>query len=768
MKKLLCLVVVLVCGGLPHLVEGQDTIPTNPTSPYEGIKPEDCLSKILPNESIGNLGANEYLSQLVDNTVDAAQLAILSTDMPYDQKIAACDKLSGLKNQMRKAVEDIKNSPKTLADNVQNGFDASVNKLESTAFLRNTTFITCEIISLIPTDCARVAGPPGYALAAALGALQGAVEAYGQGIAKGKSSKEIVSDMKKGAAIGVVAGPALRAVGNGVKLATLANDSKTVAKEIAQKEKNLKQAESVLDGLKKELDELKKSLSGLKSNKKIAKINRKIDRIQSRINLQEVEIGFIKDELKELGEKQARVLKDSEKLLNDLFNDIVRGDFLKEELFKKWNVNNEVIKKIVNQIISKFVDDSVSAGYDVISDWLKNLDIDSFFNGEIFQNIISKFFDGQSDLHPVSPNPTDPMPNPECPNPNPVSPDSEDPAPNPECPNPIDPASDPVCPNPNPECPNPIDPASNPVCPNPNPECPNPIDPAPNPVCPNPNPESPTSNPEYQNPNLENPETSMDIDIDKILQEYFPELYPDNPNPSPEPKPTPPTPSNPNTPTVDNPNGGNQQGGQGSGGTKVNPLDPTYDPWGDVWDAMPDAVGDVCEKVLSEAEGYVGKQLDKLIAKYPGLQNVLNHIGIDGTGLVRGVVNIVGVLITAPDIGTAIGQLMDMAVNSLKQIATRLIQWGVQWLAEKLLGNLLVPQAVQWIEKTASNWLIGVATPVIDAGLDALRTQIEKCARCAGFKVAPTPPSPTTTKFVNGLINGNSGAGSNSSTFKSK
>mgnify|MGYP003342088123 CR=1 FL=1 len=86
--------------------------------------------------------------------------------------------------------------------------------------------------------------------------------------------------------------------------------------------------------------------------------------------------------------------------------------------------------------------------------------------------------------------------------------------------------------------------------------------------------------------------------------------------------------------------------------------------------------------------------------------------------------------------------------------------------AEKLLGNLLVPQAVQWIEKTASNWLVGVATPVIDAGLDALRTQIEKCARCAGFKVAPTPPSPTTTKFVNGLINGNSGTGSNTSTFK--
>ena len=267
------------------------------------------------------------------------------------------------------------------------------------------------------------------------------------------------------------------------------------------------------------------------------------------------------------------------------------------------------------------------------------------------------------------------------------------------------------------------------------------------------------------------------IDWNKILQEYFPD--PDNPNPSPEP-PTPnpsnpnadpsnpntsPNPTGPNAPSADQP-GGEQGPGSNAGGTKVDPLSPMYDPWGEVFDSMPDEVGEVCEKVLSAAEGYAGKQLDKLIAKYPGLQNVLNHLGIDGTGVVRGVVNIIGVLVTSPDLGTALGRLTDMALNSLKQIAVRLIQWGVQWLAQKLLGNMLMPQVVKWVENAVSGWAVGMATPVIDTGLQALRSQIEKCAKRAGLKINPSAPTQTTTKFVEELIsNGKKNQQSGCSVF---
>lgn len=290
---------------------------------------------------------------------------------------------------------------------------------------------------------------------------------------------------------------------------------------------------------------------------------------------------------------------------------------------------------------------------------------------------------------------------------------------------------------------------------------------------------------ENQCPAKENNEQSVDengtgeIDWNKILQEYFPEYDPDNPNPSPEsPTPNPPNPnadpSNPNTPSnpsdPSTPSTDNSRGDQGQGpdthGTKVDPLSPTYDPWGEVFDSIPEEVGDVCEKVLSAAEGYAGKQLDKLIAKYPGLQNVLNRLGIDGTGIVRGVVNIIGVLVTSPDLGTALGRLTDMALNSLKQIAVRLIQWGVQWLAQKLFGNMLIPQVVKWVENAVSGWAVGMATPVIDTGLQALRTQIEKCAKRAGLKINPSAPTQTTTKFVEELIsNGKKNQQSGTSVF---
>ena len=637
--------------------------------------------------------------------------------------------------------------------------DWGIYVLESNAVTRGATAFVCSVVALIPIDlilkATGVIGAPETAGAAlgltalgmAIGVAQSEIDAFGQGVWQKKSPEEINKDRKRAAIDGLVLSACFNVLGRIVR--TVNSTGSKILDYIAKNRANNKQRDLLvrqltkLKGLKvsalerlgtlrNELDDLYRKLHS--EGPLLNDVADKIALYQKEIQNQLREIRAITTGVN-IYERDLAAL--DKKILSDrlLFKNVLMEEL--PGLFEEFSNQQELVSSFLQWLMEHRGDSDDLTEYlpqtiEQLMEELKSFDASDWanlFSSDIFMDLIEKFFvnlqsyrfegggdnseklnseddhsdDGENDKQPGSDNKK------------------------------TDETSD-------------------------------------------------NGTGHEQTEHSEDTREGGQIDWNKILQEYFPEYYdPNNPNPSPEVPPTNPTdsntqsnpsnpntpsnPSDPNTPSMDNPRDDQGQSPD-TPGTKVDPLSPTYDPWGEVFDSIPEEVGDVCEKVLSAAEGYAGKQLDKLIAKYPGLQNVLNHLGIDGTGIVRGVVNIIGVLVTSPDLGTALGRLTDMALNSLKQIAVRLIQWGVQWLAQKLLGNMLIPQVVKWVENAVSGWAVGMATPVIDTGLQALRTQIEKCAKRAGLKINPSAPTQTTTKFVEELIsNGKKNQQSGTSVF---
>ena len=163
-------------------------------------------------------------------------------------------------------------------------------------------------------------------------------------------------------------------------------------------------------------------------------------------------------------------------------------------------------------------------------------------------------------------------------------------------------------------------------------------------------------------------------------------------------------------------------------------VTPGGDPWKAIVEQAPVIGGAIIEKVSAEVEKIVSGQIDKLIAKYPGLKSVLDRLGIDGKGIVAGVKNVLGVLFNAPDLGKALTQLGKMAIGFLKDIAAKLIDWAFEW-ALSWINNKLIPKAIDWASETLGKWADGTHNALAKKCLLCLQQQAQKLRKGAVIKV---------------------------------
>lgn len=188
-------------------------------------------------------------------------------------------------------------------------------------------------------------------------------------------------------------------------------------------------------------------------------------------------------------------------------------------------------------------------------------------------------------------------------------------------------------------------------------------------------------------------------------------------------------------------------------------VTPGVDPWQEIVNQAPVIGAAVGQKFLDEAEKLVGKQIDKLIDKCPALKLVLGKLGIDGKGIIHGVVNVIGVLVSAPNLQTAIAQLSKMGLNFLKNVAAKLIDWALEW-AVSWINNNLVPKVLDWASETLGKWADSAkAGGLIQKGLEWLQQQCQNCKKCGGIKINTAGTGKKVVDWIEGKIKAKSSPG---------
>ena len=163
-------------------------------------------------------------------------------------------------------------------------------------------------------------------------------------------------------------------------------------------------------------------------------------------------------------------------------------------------------------------------------------------------------------------------------------------------------------------------------------------------------------------------------------------------------------------------------------------VTPGVDPWQEIVNQAPVIGAAIGHKVVAEVEKFAAAQIDKLIAKCPALQKVLNKLGINGAGIINGVKNVFSVLKNAPDLQTALTKLGDMAVNFLKDIAGKLIDWALEW-AISWINNNIIPKVVDWASETLAKMAGSTNNELLQKGLAWLSDQVKNCKKCAAIKI---------------------------------
>lgn len=163
-------------------------------------------------------------------------------------------------------------------------------------------------------------------------------------------------------------------------------------------------------------------------------------------------------------------------------------------------------------------------------------------------------------------------------------------------------------------------------------------------------------------------------------------------------------------------------------------VTPGVDPWQEIVTQAPVIGAAIGHKVVAEVEKLAAAQIDKLIAKCPALQKVLNKLGINGAGIINGIKNVFSVLKNAPDLKTALTKLGDMAVNFLKDIAGKLIDWALEW-AISWINNNIIPKVIDWASETLGKMADSTNNELLQKGLACLADQVKNCKKCAAIKI---------------------------------
>lgn len=160
-------------------------------------------------------------------------------------------------------------------------------------------------------------------------------------------------------------------------------------------------------------------------------------------------------------------------------------------------------------------------------------------------------------------------------------------------------------------------------------------------------------------------------------------------------------------------------------------------PGADVWDALeknaPIIGQAVLDKCLQKAETWAAGELDKLIAKCPALKNVLDNLGINGASIVGGLKNIWNV-ISGKDLAEALTALSQLAVDWFKDLAAKLIDWGVKELIG--LANSVIAEVLDWVSDLLGKIAEDVNWSVLKDALLKLQSQLDAVRTNGAIKIS--------------------------------
>ena len=156
-------------------------------------------------------------------------------------------------------------------------------------------------------------------------------------------------------------------------------------------------------------------------------------------------------------------------------------------------------------------------------------------------------------------------------------------------------------------------------------------------------------------------------------------------------------------------------------------VTPSEDVWTALEKDIPVIGKAIGSKILAKVESYAAKQIDKFIAKHPVLQKMFGIVGLDGSSIVNGLKNIWGIFAGKGSLADKFKELGKRLVEDLKQIALRLLKWGLSKLTGWLnnLANKVLDKIIAWLGKLINN----TDSSLIRKGLEWLKSQAESCKK---------------------------------------
>lgn len=126
--------------------------------------------------------------------------------------------------------------------------------------------------------------------------------------------------------------------------------------------------------------------------------------------------------------------------------------------------------------------------------------------------------------------------------------------------------------------------------------------------------------------------------------------------------------------------------------------------------------------ILEKVNGLIDAQIAKIVQGHPFLKEVLSALNINGKSITGAVINILGVLQSAPDLQAALKGLSHLAIEGLKNMAASIISWGLSKL-EGLICNL-IDKALDWILRQLNKLTNSISNSLVREALGLLQKGI--------------------------------------------
>ena len=176
-------------------------------------------------------------------------------------------------------------------------------------------------------------------------------------------------------------------------------------------------------------------------------------------------------------------------------------------------------------------------------------------------------------------------------------------------------------------------------------------------------------------------------------------------------------------------------------------------PGADVWDAIEKnapTIGEaLIDKGLQKLEKWATKQLDKLIGKCPLLKTICDKLGINGGSIVAGIKNVWNV-IKGKDLATAFKDLSKLALDWFKNVAAKLIDWGVEILCD--LANQVISNVLKWVSDLLGKAANSTNWGTLNKLLLKLQTQVDAARTNGTIKICASGVGTNVVNWIEGKI----------------